>query len=205
MGLKIEFAEDGRIIDQYDDSLSRETVSKAMTQIDNLKCESNGELYEVDIKTEDKHIIYEIEYAKSQKGDRWAGNQNDLFKIGRDTTNCVERKFYMWGFMSKDRTKKNHLIHKYDGIIVHFVRVNAFHNQIIVIRDHIMRDPTKRELIENYLANNSTSEEDFWAIYREFCETYNLQMGGRWVRDTEPDGKYEPRMSRGARIARGEI
>lgn len=205
MGLKVLFATNGDIIDQYDDSLSRATVVEALKQIDKIQCSSNDEMYEIDITTEHKHIVYEIEYAESQRGDRWKSGQRDKFNVGYDTTNCVDRKFYIWGVIAKYQDEKNKRIHEYDGFIVHFVRVNADHNQIQIIRDHIMRDPTKRELIEDQEVKKSTKKEDFWVFSREVCETYNLQTDLQWIRDTEPNGKYQPSMTRIARMRRGEI
>ena len=202
MGLRVEFTDDGRVIDQYDDSLSRDTVVAALKIIDKLQCQSNGELYAPDITSENPKIIYEIEYAESQKGNRWKSNQRDKFGVGYDTVNCVDRKFYIWGAKGKYYVSRHADITLYEGVEVHFIRLNADHNQIIIVRDQTMRDPSKRELIEDQKVYKSTKVEDFWVIPRKYCETYNLQMDDDWIRDTEPNGQYDPRTTRGARISR---
>lgn len=198
--------ENGNLIDQYKiDELPREVIANAINQYYNVKYKSNDVKYAIDIISDFiKNILYEIEYGKSWFGNRWPKNllTHDLFGLGRNTINLEDRKFYIWAILAKLRPENDEKIHMYDGFIIHYVRINADYNQIVIVPDDVIRDPNKRHFVPNARVSNVSYDEDYFCFYEEDCITLNLQLDGTWVDSRDPNGIFQPTMARGAQMFR---
>jgi hypothetical protein len=203
--LEDSYDSNGNLIDQFDDSFPRDVVSRAINQHYGGNYKSNNVMFAIDITSEDDpKTLYEIEYGKTWFGNRWPIRPpyQDLFGKGRNTINLEDRKWYIWGLYARLRPENDKKIEFYLGYKIHYVRINADYNQIVIVPDDVIRDSSKRHLVENVRVDNVKYDEDFFYFFEDDCITLNLQLDGNWVDSRELNGKFQPTMSRGAQMFR---
>lgn len=198
------YDEYGNKINQYDDEHDRDVVSEALYQYTGIKCISNPELYGTDVLSASPSKLYEIRRFDKLSGDiEKKGNRStDIFGLGYNTVNLEDRKFYKWDIHAilRPENDKRMPYNKDKGIETDYVVINSDKNQIIIVPDAVIRDPSKSEPKYREYTSKTEYAEYFLCFKLEYCIILNLQLNGQWVDSRLPNGKYQPTMARGVLI-----
>lgn len=118
----------------------------------------------------------------SWKGDRWVGNQRNIFNCPVNTLNIQNRKWHFWGLhgLSNKNEGYNAIQHKGFEHNVYF-RVNKDKDQICIIDSKTIRDLTKRLIVEDRIVGNNDEPEDWICVPQKYVMTYNKQHDGSWI------------------------
>lgn len=202
--LEKRYDEEGNEINLYKDEHDRDVVSEAIYQYTGIKCVSNPKLYGPDVLSASPHKLYEIRRFDELSGDiQQKGNRStDIFGLGYNTINLEDRKFYMWDIHALLRPENDRrMLHNRDkGIEIDYAVINSDKNQIILVPDAVIRDPSKSELKRREYTSRTKYPEDFLCFKLEYCIILNLQLDGKWVDSRLPNGKYQPLTARGVLI-----
>jgi hypothetical protein len=188
--------EKNKIRGTYDDKPVKGFMISGATDILGFEVEENPDSDGKGIDCRAKHdhsIGIEIERGE------WIGNfWEDLYyswlsKLEFQTVNMPKRKekyylpSYTVGYGENKKTIDNR--DKMNKVI--FVRWNWDGSQAIVVYPETVHDSTKLQRSKFPPKNNEEKkEEKFLSFKKEDSVTMNKQIDGKFVRDTEPNGKY---------------
>jgi hypothetical protein len=147
----------------------------------------DGTKYGIDlINYHDRTFCAEGEDA-SWVGDRWVSWQIDIFKIGKETLNLQNWKWFYFGLgeLSKKNYGKYLITHHGHEKNIYF-RANKYYDQICIVDASIIKDPSKTIFVWDKIVGNRDEPEDYICIPKEYVKTYNLQPNGLW----ELNGKF---------------
>ena len=172
----------GKEDDPFNDEETRSEGSIALSQL--LGHEYvDGTRKGIDLNRKDKPEIGAEGEDGSWDGDRWAGGQQDIFRIG-----IQDRKWHYWNLQHlQDKFWNIGWIGKFDiGWKENvYYRFNKQKDQIIIFPAEVILNPRKRWILRDRLVGNAKYPEDWIVIPREYLITGNKQEDGSWTR-----GKY---------------
>jgi len=191
--MKEKYDDEGNIVNQYNDDAMRHSNCLFLAEVYGGRYISVKDEFDID-----NQCVETGEYFEGERGDSWDGDrfnpenyQYDRFNCGFATLNAPERKMGVWGHIAKNRRDLDYKIEKYKDSIVHFVRGNKTRLQMCVVRDYILRDPSKWTLKSpDFCVGNWKVPEQWMCIPRENIEVWNMQPHGKYELWTPTSGAY---------------
>lgn len=172
----------GKVIqDPFDDEDMRKLFISFAEKVLGLKFIS-GTKYGIDLVCVDDPSWGAEGENGSFQGDRWSGNQQDIFNLGFAGLNMQNWKWFYFGLgeLSERNTGKWLTSHTGHDKNIYF-RVNAQFDQICMVDASVIKDYSKIKFVFNRQVGNSDEPEDWIVIPKEFVRTFNKQPNGEWL------------------------
>lgn len=175
--------ENGVLKSSYDDSLMRKISIEVFEKGMGLKFMTGTETG-IDLVLINNPIFGAEGEDGSWNGDRWVGNQRNIFKLNVNTLNIQDRKWHFWNLQElSEKPGAKRTWKKFDqGFNGNFYfRLNAQGDQMCVVDAETILDDKKRIFVLNEKVGNNDEKEDWICIPQEFVKTFNKQPDGDWV------------------------
>lgn len=172
----------GKVIqDPFDDKDMRQLFILFAEKVLRLKFIS-GTQYGIDLVSVDDPTYGAEGENGSWNGDRWAGNQQDIFNLGFSGLNIQNWKWFYFGLgeLSERNYGKYLISHPGHENNIYF-RVNAQFDQICMVEASVIKDYNKIKFEFNRQVGNSDKPEDWIVIPKEYVRTFNKQPNGEWL------------------------
>ena len=172
----------GKVIkDPFDDKDMRQLFITFAEKVLGLKFTS-GTKYGIDLVCVDDPSCGAEGENGSFQGDRWVGNQQDIFNLGFSGLNIQNWKWFYWGMGEfSERNYGKYLVsHAGQDKNIYF-RVNAQFDQICMVDASVIKDYGKIKFVFNRQVGNCDKPEDWIVIPKEFVRTFNKQPNGEWL------------------------
>ena len=169
------------IQDPFDDEDMRQLFISFAEKVLGLKFTS-GTKYGIDLVCVDNPSWGAEGENGSFQGDRWVGNQQDIFNLGFSGLNIQNWKWFYWGMGEfSERNYGKYLISHLGHENNIYFRVNAQFDQICMVDASVIKDYNKIKFAFNRKVSNSDEPEDWIVIPKEFVRTFNKQPNGEWL------------------------
>jgi len=169
------------ILDPFDDKDMRNLFISFAEKVLGLKFIS-GTKYGIDLVCVDDPSWGAEGENGSFQGDRWAGNQQDIFNLGFAGLNMQNWKWFYFGLGELSERNNGKWLTSHPGHDKNiYFRVNAQFDQICMVDAQTIKDFNKIKFVFNRKVSNSDDPEDWIVIPKEFVRTFNKQPNGEWL------------------------
>jgi len=188
MAFRYTRIEEGKRKSSYDDHRMRSIAIDFYEKTLGLKFKGGGD-FEIDLILIENPLVGSEGENASWSGDRWTGDQRDIFNLGVNTLNIQNRKWHYWNLQElSDKPKNKYWYGKFDPgwNKNQYFRMNHQEDQICIVEAETILNDKKRIFALDRKVSNNSENEDWICIPQEFVRTFNKQPNGEWVEN----GKY---------------
>lgn len=177
--------------ESYDDFVVKNKIVEISEELLGFKTKINDMEKDIDLLSiDDPELRVEVERG-GWFGDFWSDEHYcNKTNLGFYTLNMPDRKIRYWREHYYRNKSATELTHNPGWKKTLFVRTNYDFTQINIVRPETVLNEEKA-IKNRFKADNSYEEENWISFRKEDVETYNL-IDGKYVRDTEENGKYIP-------------